>query len=164
MKEMTVEATSNRTATRKYLAPAVILVLVALSIAGFLVYRSAQTSKAPVETPKTIISQDQLEAQYGLQVQLVAATAAGGLVDLRLKIVDAAKAKALLDDQANFPSLLAGDGVVLQISGDVAEQEIQFEDGKSIFVLYPNAQNVVKPGEPVAIQFGDLQLEAIPAK
>jgi hypothetical protein len=166
MKEMTVEATSKSTSTRKYLVPAVILVVVALLVGGFLAYRSAQTPEVPLEAPRTIttISQDQLAAQDGLQVQLVAVTAAGGLVDVRLKIVDADKAKALLDDQANYPSLLVGDGVVLQVSPDAAEQDIQFENDKSIFVIYSNAQGVVKPGEPVVIQFGDLQVEAIQAQ
>jgi len=165
MKEMTVKATSNRTPARKYLVPALILAVVAIVIGGFVVFRGGQASKAPVETPKkTIITQDQLAANYGLKLQLVGVTAAGGLVDVRLKILDADKAKALLEDQANYPSLLVGDDVVLQVSPDAAEQDIQFENDKSIFVIYPNAQGVVKPGEPVIIQFGDLQVEPIPAQ
>lgn len=164
MKEMTMEAASKSTAPKKYLIPGLILVVVALLI-GFFAYRGAQKSGAPAEPQETtIISQDELEADYGLQVQLVAVTAVGGLVDVRLQIVDAGKAKALLEDQANFPSLLVGDDVVLQVSGDIAEQGIQFENGKSIYVLYPNAQSTVKSGDPVILQFGDLQVEAIPAK
>ena len=165
MKEMTVKATSDGTPVRKHLAPVLILAVVALVIGGFVVFRSGQTSRAPLETAKrTVISQDQLAAEYGLHVQLVAVTAAGGLVDVRLKIVDADKAKALLDDHANFPSLLVGDDVVLQVSPDAAEQDIQFENDKSIFVIYPNSQGVVKAGEPVVLQFGDLQVEAIQAQ
>jgi hypothetical protein len=164
MKEMTVKAASNKTPSRKYLIPALILVVVALLVGGFVAFRGGQASKALVETPKTVISQDQLEANYGLKVQLVGVTAAGGLVDVRFKIVDAEKAKALLDDQGNYPSLLVGDDVVLQVSPDAAEQDIQFENDKSIFVIYSNAQGVVKPGEPVVIQFGDLQIEAIQAQ
>ena len=57
-----------------------------------------------------------------------------------------------------------GDDVVLRTAEDVAKQEIQFENGKSIFVLYPNNQNVVKSGDPVTIVFGDLQVEAIEAQ
>jgi hypothetical protein len=30
--------------------------------------------------------------------------------------------------------------------------------------LYPNARNAVKPGTPVTIRFGNLNLEPIPAK
>ena len=49
----------------------------------------------------------------------------------------------------------------VQTSEDIASQPIKFEDGSNIFVLYPNNQNAVKPGDPVNIIFGDLQVEAI---
>jgi len=91
-------------------------------------------------------------------------TAAGGLIDLRLQIVDAEKAKSFLKDPINFPALRLEDDVFLRVSEDVAKQGIQYENGKSIFVLYPNAQNVIKSGDPVTIVFGDLQLEATQAK
>ena len=51
--------------------------------------------------------------------------------------------------------------LVLQASEDVAAQPVKFEDDGNIFVLYMNAQNAVKPGDPVNIVFGDLQVEAI---
>jgi hypothetical protein len=57
-----------------------------------------------------------------------------------------------------------GNDLVLRTSQDAAEQDIQFENGKTIFLLYPNAQNIVKPGDPVNIVLGDLQVEAIQAK
>ena len=82
-------------------------------------------------------------------------------MDLRLSILDGGKAKALLADQTNFPALLVGSGVVLRASQDLASQPINFDTDSHIFVLYPNSQSVVKPGDPVTIVFGDLQVEAI---
>lgn len=163
MKEMTVKPTSGALPVNKFLIPAIILVVVLL--VGFLAYRRAQKPEAPVESHQiTTISQDTLAGDYGLRVQLVAVTAAGGLIDLRLQIVDAEKAKSFLKDPINFPALRLEDDVFLRVSEDVAKQGIQYENGKSIFLLYPNAQNVVKPGDPVTIVFGDLQVEAIKAQ
>jgi hypothetical protein len=164
MKEMTVkEAGANLRPPSKFLISAIILVVMLL--VGFFAYRGAQKSVAPVDSPQlTTLSQSALEEDYGLRVQLVAVTAAGGLVDLRLQIADAEKAWAFLEDSANFPALRVGNDVDLRVSEDIAKQGIQFEDGKSIFVLYPNTQNVLKSGDPVNIVFGNLQVESLPAQ
>ena len=111
-----------------------------------------------------VISQETLREQYGLGVNLVAVTAAGGMVDVRLQIIDGEKAKAFLQDPANLPALSVGDDVVLRVDEEGVLQDIQFENGKSIFILFPNAQNAVKSGVPVSLQFGEVQVEPIPAK
>ncbi len=149
--------------SNKYLLFAIILVtLLAL---GFYGYNAFRTSRAASSQPGIVsITQSALEEDYGLRVQLVAVTAAGGLVDLRLQIVDAEKAEAFLSDSANIPALRVGDGAILRTSEDAAEQDIQFEDGKSIFMLFPNTGNVLKPSDPVNIIFGNLQLETIQSK
>jgi hypothetical protein len=163
MKEMTAKTASDNLLPNKFLIPAI--VVVAVMLIGFFAYRGVQKPAAPAGSPQmTTISQSALEEDYGLRVQLLAVTAAGGMVDLRLQIVDAEKAKAFLEDPANFPALRVGNDVDLRVSEDIAEQGIQFENGKSIFVLYPNTQNVLKSGDPVNIDFGDHQLEAIEAQ
>jgi len=155
-KTMRTQFSSN-----KFLLLAIILVvLLTLGLYGYNAFRASQPPQAGTVT----ITQGVLEENYGLRVQLVAVTAAGGLVDLRLQIVDADKAKALLEDPTNLPALKVGDDVVLRTSEAAAEQDIQFENGKSIFVMYPNTGDVLKPGDPVNIIFGDLQLEAIQSK
>lgn len=138
----------------------ILIVLLALGLYGYNAFRAFQAPQAGSVT----ITQSTLEENYGLRVQLVAVTAAGGLVDLRLQILDAEKAKAFLDDSANFPALRAGDDVVLRTTEDAAAQDIQFENGKSIFIMFPNSGNILKPGDPVNIIFGDLQLETIQSK
>lgn len=141
------------------------LILVIMTGSGLYAYKAFTTSRAKTVPPiSRIISQQTLAGEYGVGVNLVAVTAAGGMVDLRLKIIDGQKAKLLLKDQANFPALRAGNDVVLRASQEVANQEIKFDDGSNIFVLYPNAQNAVKPGDPVSIVFGDIQVEPIQSK
>ena len=147
---------------KSLLAAAILLILAG---AGFIFYRAHTTAQAQSLSPALpTLSQPMLADQYGLGVNLIAVTAAGGLIDLRLKILDGQKAKALLQDQANFPALRTSNGLVLRASQDLASQPIQFENGSNLFVLYPNAQNVVKPGDPVTLVFGDHQVEAIRTK
>jgi apolipoprotein N-acyltransferase len=142
------------------LAAIILVILLALGLYGYNAFRAFQPPQAGTVT----ITQSALEEDYGLRVQLVAVTAAGGLVDLRLQIMDAEKAEAFLKDSANIPALRVGNDVVLRTSMDTAEQDIQFDDGKSIFVMFPNTENILKPGDPVNIIFGDLQLETIQSK
>jgi len=142
----------------------ILVVLIVFGIYGFNAFRAARTTAD--QTEFTSVTQSMFEEKSGLRIQLLAVTAAGGLVDLRLQIVDAEKAKTFLDDHANFPALRVGNGIVLQTSEDAvaAAQDIQIENGKSIFIMFPNTGNILKPGDPVNIIFGDLQLEAIQSR
>ena len=141
------------------------IIIVFLAAIALSMYAATRTAQEQAPSPaKTVITQQMLADQYGLDVNLIAVTAAGGMLDLRLRIIDGEKARALLEDQANFPALRADNGLVIQASQDIASQPIKFEDGGDIFVLYPNSQNAVKPGDPVSIVLGDLQVKAIPAQ
>jgi len=136
-------------------------VIASLSLYAFFTLR-AKTSALPAAIQA--ISQATLQEQYGLQVQLIAATAAGGMVDVRLKIVDPQKAQALLEDRAHYPALRAGRDSLIKASDDFVQQPIKFENGASIYSLFPNAGNLVKPGQPVTLVFGNLQLDPILAR
>jgi hypothetical protein len=143
----------------KYILPALILFL--LVATGLIYYSSA---KAEVVS-KTQISQTDLEEKYGLRLNLIGVTAGGGMVDLRLKIVDGEKARILLQDKNNFPVLQVNKSrVSLSASEDLKSQQIKFEDGVSLFLLYPNAGNAVKQGTPVMVNFGDIALRPIEVK
>jgi hypothetical protein len=141
----------------------VIIVAIGLYAYGKNVYKAFQSPSVPTQAVASI-SQSTLEQTYGLRVNLVAVTAAGGLVDVRLKIVNGNKAKTLLGDQKNFPSLLTDNGTILRASKDFTEQEIKFENDNNLFIMFSNPQNLVKPGSPITILFGDTALEPIPSR
>ena len=164
MKAITVNTVSGSPRLNKYLISAMILVV--LILVGFLAYHAWQTpDTALVSSRMATLSQSALEEQYGLRVNLVAVTAAGGLVDVRFKFVDGEKVKMLLQDPANFPTLqVPGSQVTLSAPEEGRPAEITFEDDANLFLMYPNAAGVVKLGTPVVIRFGSTQLEAIPAK
>lgn len=112
--------------------------------------------------PVQIISQAALEETYGLRVNLVALTAAGGMVDVRLKMVNGQKSSLLLKDKEHFPVLVVdGSSVRIQAPEETRSQQIQFVDNGGLYIIYPNSSNAVKSGSKLSIQFGDIRLEPI---
>jgi hypothetical protein len=160
--------TSDRSATRpnstKNIITVVVMLVILLVVAVFAnkAYQSLQPASLPQGT--VTISERVLEAQYGLRVNLVAVTGAGGFIDIRLKMVDGEKAKLLLADAQNFPTPFAKSGVTLNAPADTKSQTIEFISGGNLFIMYPNAGNAVTQGSPVTIVFGDTALEPINAK
>lgn len=153
---------SKRAPHRRWVWSTLILIAIGAIIALFLTYQSASRPAAPAAT---VIPASLLEERYGLRVNLIGVTAAGGLIDLRLKLIDGEKAKSLLKDPDHFPSLWIADGnISLVVSEENRPQEIDFEDDGNLFLMFPNARGIVKPGTPVSVRFGDVQVEAIPAK
>jgi len=103
-------AVTLNSSTNKIFYIAIILVI--LLVAAIFInnaYRAFQPASLPQGTVS--ISQSVLEEKYGLHVNLVAVTGAGGFVDLRLKMVDGDKAKLLLGDKKNFPTIFSVDGI-----------------------------------------------------
>jgi hypothetical protein len=149
--------------TKKFISVALILVIL-LVVALFVnkAYQASQPASLPQGT--VTISQSVLEAQYGLRVNLVAVTGAGGFVDLRLKMVNGDKAKLLLADAKNFPAIFAKSGVTLNAPEDTKSQKIEFISDGNLFIMFPNSGNAVTQGSPVTIVFGATALELINVK
>jgi hypothetical protein len=161
-----VKASHNRTAHRSNRKIGWIAILTVCVMIGALYSIIAfRASQAPALPPGTVvISQSMLEEQYGLRVNLLAVTAAGGFVDVRFKIVDGEKLKRLLPDAKNFPVLRSEKGALLNVPEDTKSQKIEFVTGGNLFIMYPNALNAVKQNAPVMILFGNIALESIQAK
>jgi len=140
----------------------ILVILIVLAIIVNNAYRAFQP--APLPQGVVTISQSELEEKYGLRVLLVAVTGAGGFVDLRLKMVDGDKAKLLLGDKNNFPTLFSVDGFTLNAPDDTKSQNYEFITGGSLFIMYPNSGNAVLRDKPVTIMFGNTALEAMNAK
>ncbi len=100
-----------------------------------------------------------LKDEYGVQILLIGATAGGGLIDFRYKVVDAAKAAALLGKDKAVPALVLTSGSVLTTTQTSLEG--QPENQVIYYMLFANAQSAVKMGDQVAVQFGDLRTEPV---
>lgn len=142
-----------------YLAGFVLVILVASGLV------LSNLRKPPVSVPVlNTITESTLEEKFGLQVKLIAVTGAGGFVDVRIKIVDGEKAKLLLADAENFPTIVTENGATLNAPADTKSQKIEFISGGYLFILYPNSGNAVTQGVPVTISFGDITLVPITAR
>lgn len=98
-----------------------------------------------------------LETQYGIQITQIGLTASDGLVDVRFKILDAAKARKILGDPANTPVLIAGANPPLTPPHH-ALHGAKFGDGLVYFILYPNVRGAIKHGAEVMVAMGDVRL------
>jgi hypothetical protein len=133
-------------------------ILVAAFLAG-----CAGASAQPGGGSQNKITQNTLEEQYGMRITLVAVTANGGLIDVRVKVLDAKKASHIMTDTTDIPRLiLEKTGAILYASGDKPETR-PLEDGMLYYFLYPNSGTVVAEGSPVIVDFGEVQVEPIPA-
>ena len=140
----------------------ILSILISIAIYANNASRAFQAPSLPNGT--VMISQSALEEKYGLRVNLVAVTAAGGFVDVRLKIVDGEKLKLLLADKKNFPTLFTDQGVILNAPEETKSQNIQFISGGNLFIMYPNSGNAVVQDTPVTILLGNIAVEPINAR
>ena len=142
--------------------PAILLLVGLLLLFGFVINRQFLQLGKP-QVAGEAISAQLLEEQYGMRVNLLAITASGGLVDLRLKVLDAEKAKLLLQDSDDVPTLLVGDGsdVLAPPESSASDLFNSINDDGNIFLIFPNTANIVKPNALVTVQFGDIRLEPI---
>jgi hypothetical protein len=143
--------------------PAIFAVLL-LGVATFLVSCSLAGQKTSVELESTPISAEQLAADYGLRVHLIGVTAAGGMIDLRLKILDPQKAQQFLEEPAHLPELIAADSGDALLPSEGLDDDIEWTEGGILFNFFSNDNGLIESGTPVIVQFGDKQIESIEAQ
>jgi len=98
-----------------------------------------------------------LEEEYGLQVAQATTTARDSIVDVRMKVLDREKAEQLIEE-GHF-ALLVGDTLIP--APHVSRHMLV---NKTIIVMFPNRQNIVKSGMPVSVVFENLKVEPVAVK
>ena len=141
---------------------ALILLVLVAAVFAYRTWTGRQTATTGPAAER--ISAGELEERYGLRVRLIGVTAGGGMIDFRLKILDAQKARRFLQDPANLPRLVVTDSGTALMAPEGIEDNIEWEEGGILFVLFPNSNGVIKPGTAVTVDFGGLQLEPILAQ
>lgn len=143
---------------------AIMLILIAILIGLIFWQNNVSIPKffTRIEETKSI-SSEELISNYGFRVRLIGVTAAGGLVDVRFKVLDKEKAAVLLNNPEYFPELRAEDGTLIKVPVE-SIQEMHLEDDGIVFMLFPNTGGAVTPGSSVNIRFGDIVLEPILAQ
>lgn len=103
------------------------------------------------------VSLQTFEEQYGMQVSQAAISGLGGIVDVRMKVLDPEKAEALLED-GHF-ALLVGDTL---IPAPHIHRHMLYN--RTIIVLFPNQKRIVQSGTPVSIVFENMSVQPVPVQ
>ena len=161
MQAIKARRAAGQPVSNRFLFVGVIFIVFVLGVYAFNLLRASQA--AALSQKVVVISQNTLEEQYGLRVTLVAVTAAGGMLDLRLKVLDGEKAKTLLLDPKNYPALQVA-GSLLTVPADTKALGLNLKTGANIYLLFSNSHSLAQSGVPVTVMFGDTAIEPIPAK
>jgi hypothetical protein len=153
---------SAETKTKRGLMMPLLIGAVIISVLAFFgvrAWRLAQEEarQAQIEEDQAL-AQARIEDEWGIRVTQVAATADGGLVDLRYRITDPDKAIYLYDEVQNIPRLVTEDGGV-EIGLTTLPHQHDLEFGQSYFIIFRNIAGAVKPGGRVTVYVGDIGLK-----
>lgn len=163
--ESITKPASTQKRTHPLIKYAVLVALVLVLIAVFFGYRAWDAGRTESTEPAAnYLSANELQERYGLGVRLIGVTGGGGLIDFRLKILDVEKARAFLQDPANLPRLIVAESGVALMGTEELDANVSWEEGGILFILFSNSDGVIQPGTPVIVEFGDVQLEPIPAQ
>jgi len=105
-------------------------------------------------TPLT--SLDELKQKYGIEVSLVVISEMGGIVDVRLKIVDPDKAHALLVNQAAL--LVNQQSLIL---APHLHNHYKLKPDKLYFMFFSSQRNAIHTGSSVSLVFGRTRVAPI---
>ncbi|MEQ6901407.1 hypothetical protein [Nocardioides sp. YIM 152588] len=131
-----------------------------VAVAALLTWNHAR-HPADVRDGTTALSRAELAAAEGVDVNLVAVTAAGGLVELRMQVVDPEKAYSVLHDDDRLPVLVAeSTGETLRMASPPHHQR-ELDLGGTYFFLLANAHDALHAGSEVTLVIGDSRLEHV---
>jgi len=119
--------------------------------------------KADVRVGTTLVTAEGMAARYGINVNLIGVTAAGGLIEFRYQVVDPDKADRMIHDEKLLPIVVVEDtGATMVISRPHHAAELQL--GGTYFFLFANAHNAIHDGSKVTLVMGDARLEHLVAR
>ncbi len=118
-------------------------------------------ARADVRDGTAVVDQAGLSARHGIDVNLVAVTAAGGLVELRLQVTDPDKAGEVIHDAAERPVLVAEDTGQTLAMGAPPHHKGALQLGREYYFLLANAHNALYAGSRVTIVVDDVRLEHV---
>jgi hypothetical protein len=123
--------------------------------------QSEPAAKVPVAWIRPAVSADGLAQRSGVRITQVAATGAGGLLDLRFKVLDPAKAHAV-HDAATPPA------IVDERSGLVVNRLLmnhshtgEYQPAVTYYLVFENTGNWIHRGSKVTVLLGNAQVEHV---
>ncbi|MFC6285360.1 hypothetical protein ACFP3Q_04285 [Nocardioides sp. GCM10027113] len=137
-----------------------------MTLAAFLVLVLAWSPwserPADVRDGTTAVTRAEMAARHGVDLNLVAVTAAGGLVELRMQVTDPDRADEVMHgDQETRPVLVVEEtGETLMMAAPPHHRD-ELRLGGQYFFLLANARNALHAGSLVTVVIGDSRLEHV---
>lgn len=154
-------AESTRPRQRRRLLVAFLVILLAVAVLGIREWRS---QPADIRSGTTLVDAAGMAASYGIHVDLIAVTAAGGMIEFRYQVVDPDKADRIVHDEALAPALINEEtGQTLIMNSPPHHHGAELALGGTYFFLMANAANAVRRGTKLTLVIGDKRLEHIEA-
>jgi hypothetical protein len=151
---------------RTWLAAIVGVLVLPVAVAAGLTYTASGSdvrSDADVAAARVVSAAD-MESEYGIKVNLVAVSAAGGMIDLRFTVTDREKAAHLLHDATVMPELLVEPSGTVVHAPTGMRHKVTLLDGGNYFLLYPNPGGAIQAGTAVSVVIGDVRLAPLGAQ
>jgi hypothetical protein len=154
----------------------VVTVLAVVVFGTSLWFQRWSSSRPPAEIAgSTAISPDAFEATYGMRLTMLGVVASGGLLDLRMTVVDPAKAAELFGvhlqpktghthGDATMPVLVPdGSSFVIHVAGGMSHH-VSLKGDQSVNLLFPNPGGAIQGGASVSVVIGDVRIDGITAQ
>jgi hypothetical protein len=135
--------------------------LVVAAAVGLALVWSPWRGNADVRDGTTAVDRDGMAARHGVDINLIAVTAAGGLIELRMQVTDPDKAAAVLHDDQDRPVLVSEEtGQTLAMASPPHQHGALLLGGQYFFLL-ANAHNALHAGSEVTVVIDDTRLEHV---
>ena len=132
-----------------------------VAVAGLLLAWGPWRHPADVRDGTTAVDASGMAARHGVDLNLVAVTAASGLVEVRLQITDPDRAEEVLNDPGSRPILVSEEtGETLRMAAP-PHHHGALKLGGTYFFLLANAHNAIHLGSEVTVVIDDSRLEHI---
>lgn len=103
-------------------------------------------------------------AEWGIEVLGVRLTAAGTMLDFRFRVVDADKARPLVQKKTEAYLVDEASDKRLQVPnppkvGRLRQTAMTAEEGRTYFAMFGNPGRMISPGDRVTVVIGDFRAE-----
>jgi hypothetical protein len=157
-------APTRRVRRRTWLAAIMGAIVLPVAVAAGLSIAATTDIFVPNPADARVVSASEFEQQYGIKVNLVAVSAAGGMIDMRFTVTDRQKAEYLLHDETTEPALyVESNGAVIRAPTGM-RHKVTILDGGSYFILYANPGGAIQAGTPVSVVINDVRIAPIKAQ
>ncbi|MDX6358180.1 MAG: hypothetical protein QOH37_1234 [Nocardioidaceae bacterium] len=130
-------------------------------VVGLALVWSPWRGNADVRDGTTVVDRDGMAARHGVDINLIAVTAAGGLIELRMQVTDPDKAAAVIHDDQDRPVLVSEEtGQTLTMASPPHQHGALLLGGQYFFLL-ANAHNALHAGSEVTVVIDDSRIEHV---